>query len=84
MTDERPRLKAVEWIRSPEGSTDIPADVLRLVSLPEERRALLLQVSDLIDEIAFGTVVIVMHEGKITQIETSEKIRLSRGTSANS
>jgi len=76
MSEERPRLQAVEWIRSPEGSIDVPADVLRLVSLPEERRSLLLQVTDLIDEIAFGTVVIVMHEGKITQIETSEKIRL--------
>jgi hypothetical protein len=76
MIEERPRLQAVGWIRSPEGSIDVPADVLRLVSLPEERRSLLLQVTDLIDEIAFGTVVIVMHEGKITQIETSEKIRL--------
>ncbi|MGZ5301936.1 MAG: DUF2292 domain-containing protein [Actinomycetota bacterium] len=30
------------------------------------------------DQIDCGTVVIVMHQGKITQIETSEKIRLSR------
>lgn len=54
----------------------MPADVLRLVSLPEERRSLLLQVSDLVDQIAFGTVVIVLHESRVIQIETSEKIRL--------
>jgi len=54
----------------------VPADVLRLVSLPEQRRSLLLQVSDLVDQIAFGSVVIVLHEGHVTQIETAEKIRL--------
>ena len=46
------------------------------VTLPEERRALLLHVSGLLDEIAFGTVVIVMQDGAVMQIETSEKIRL--------
>jgi hypothetical protein len=45
--------------------------------LPEERRALLLHVSSLLDEIAFGAVVIVTQDGKVIQIETSEKIRLS-------
>jgi predicted Kef-type K+ transport protein len=30
----------------------------------------------LLDEIAFGTVVIVLQDGKVIQIETSEKIRL--------
>jgi hypothetical protein len=60
------------------GLADIPVDVLRFAMLPEERRTLLLQVNDLVDEIDYGTVVIVMHEGKVTQIEMSEKIRLSR------
>ena len=45
--------------------------------LPEERRTLLLQVNDLLEEIDYGTVVIVKHEGKVTQIEMSEKIRLT-------
>lgn len=47
------------------------------VALPQERRALLLNVSSLLDEIAFGAVVIVTQDGKVIQIETSEKIRLS-------
>lgn len=48
----------------------------RFATLPKERRALLLHVSGLLDEIAFGTVVIVTQDGKVIQIETSEKIRL--------
>ena len=53
-------------------------DVLRFAMLPDERRTLLLQVNDLLEEIDYGTVVIVMHEGHVTQIEMSEKIRLTR------
>ena len=33
-------------------------------------------MSELLDEIDFGNVVIVMQDGKVTQIETSEKMRL--------
>ena len=33
-------------------------------------------MDELLDEIAFGTVVIVLQDGKVIQIETSEKIRL--------
>jgi hypothetical protein len=54
-------------------------EILRFVALPEDRRTLLLQVNDLLDQIDYGAVVLVMHEGKVTQIEASEKIRLSRG-----
>jgi hypothetical protein len=36
-------------------------------------------VSDLLDQIAFGTVVLVLHDGAVTQIEASEKIRLRGG-----
>ena len=39
---------------------------------------MLLQVNDLLEQIDYGAVVIVMHEGEVTQIEMSEKIRLSR------
>ena len=31
------------------------------------------------EQIDYGAVVIVMHEGNVTQIEMTEKIRLSRG-----
>jgi hypothetical protein len=54
----------------------VPADVLRFASLPEDKRALLIHVSELLEEIAFGAVVIVLQDGKVIQIETSEKIRL--------
>ena len=55
---------------------EIPEDVLRYAALDGERRALLLHVNELLDEIAFGTVVIVLQDGTVMQIETSEKIRL--------
>jgi hypothetical protein len=71
------RLRAV-GPEDEKGLADIPVDVLRFAMLPEEHRTLLLQVNDLVEEIDYGTVVIVMHEGKVTQIEMSEKIRLSR------
>ncbi len=78
-----PRLRAVDPAEDPSGMADIPLDVLRFAMLPEERRTLLLQVNDLLEEIDYGTVVIVMHEGRVTQIEMSEKIRLTRPPHAN-
>ena len=72
------RLRAVGKPEEEPGLADIPVDVLRFAMLPEERRTLLRQVNDLLEEIDYGTVVIVMHEGKVTQIEMSEKIRLTR------
>lgn len=73
-----PRLRAVGPSKD-EGRGNVPVDVLRFATLPTERGTLLLQVSDLLEQIAYGTVVIVMHEGNVTQIETSEKIRLTHG-----
>ena len=55
---------------------EIPEDVLRYAALDGRRRSLLLHVHELLDEIAFGTVVIVVQDGTVIQIETSEKIRL--------
>jgi hypothetical protein len=72
------RLRAVGPAQGELALADIPVEVLRFAMLPEERRTLLLQVNDLLEEIDYGAVVIVMHEGKVTQIEMSEKIRLSR------
>ena len=72
------RLRAVDPAGDDSGLADIPVDVLRFAVLPEDRRTLLLQVNDLLEEIDYGTVVIVMHERRVTQIEMSEKIRLTR------
>ncbi len=60
----------------PQADRDIPAEVLRFASLSGERRALLLHIDELLSEIDFGNVMIVMQDGKVIQIETSEKIRL--------
>jgi hypothetical protein len=60
----------------PSDDREIPAEVLAFAALPDERRKLLMHVSGLAEEIAFGTIVIVLQDGKVIQIETSEKIRL--------
>jgi hypothetical protein len=76
MNDQVPRLHAVG--SNDEGAnTGVPMEVLRFATLPEDRRTLLVQVNDLLGQIDYGAVVIVMHEGKVTQIETSEKMRLT-------
>jgi hypothetical protein len=73
MSAEPARVRTVD---TPGGSGDVPAEVLRFAALPEEQRRLLLNVSELLGEIAYGNVVIVLQDGKVIQIETSEKIRL--------
>ena len=55
---------------------EIPTEVLRFAALPPEQRQLLLHVHDLLGGIAYGTVVLVLQDGKVIQVETSEKIRL--------
>lgn len=81
--DRISRLRAVgSRERSDSAARDVPMEVLRFATLAEDRRTLLMQVSDLLEQIDFGTVVLVMHEGNVIQMETSEKIRLSRGRSA--
>lgn len=77
--DRIDRLRAVSSQDRPGGGRDIPIEVLSFATLSAERRELLLRVSDLLDQIAFGTVVIVLHENAVTQIEASEKIRLREG-----
>ena len=61
-----------------DGSSDreIPNEVLRFAGLLPEQRELLLHVHDLLGGIAYGTVVLVLQDGKVIQVETSEKIRL--------
>ena len=68
-------LRAVDDGEGPLGR-DIPAEVLRFAAMPAEKRRLLLHVHDLLGGIAYGTVVLVLQDGKVIQVETSEKIRL--------
>lgn len=54
----------------------VPFDVLRFAALPEDRRGMLLHVNGLLDQIAHGSLVLVLQDRKVIQVETSEKIRL--------
>ncbi|CAN5807017.1 hypothetical protein BH18ACT17_BH18ACT17_03350 [soil metagenome] len=53
-----------------------PPDVVRFAAMPSEQRQLLLHVHDLLGGISYGTVVLVLQDGRVIQVETSEKIRL--------
>jgi hypothetical protein len=57
--------------------SDLPTEVIRFASLTQEEQALLLKVQDLMQTIPFGTIELVLHQGSVVQIETSEKFRLS-------
>jgi hypothetical protein len=56
--------------------SDVPEPVLRFAGLSAEQQALLLKVHDLIASIPFGTIELVLHDGAVVQMETSEKFRL--------
>jgi len=51
-------------------------DTVAWSDLPEEERAVLLKVSEILKRIQFGTVVLVIQDGKVVQIEMAEKFRL--------
>ena len=57
-------------------STDVPGTVQRFAGMTEDDQTLLLKIHDLIGSIPFGTIELVMHQGAVVQIETSEKFRL--------
>lgn len=44
--------------------------------LSEEERAVLLRVVEVLRKIDYGTVLLVVQDGKVVQIETAEKFRL--------
>ena len=56
--------------------SEVPEPVLRFAALPLEQQSLLLKVHDLIASIPFGTIELVLHDGAVVQMETSEKFRL--------
>ena len=47
-----------------------------LDGLPDEERELLMRVVDVLRKINYGTVLLVVQDGKVVQIEMAEKIRL--------
>ena len=50
--------------------------VARFAELDGELQRLLLNVADLVGSIEYGTVQIVLQDGEVIQLQTSEKIRL--------
>jgi hypothetical protein len=55
--------------------SDLSADQQLAVLSPEEREVLA-KVADIVQRIKFGTVVLVIQDGKVVQIEMAEKFRL--------
>jgi hypothetical protein len=48
----------------------------RLANLTDDERLVLAKVADIVRKIQFGTVVLVIQDGKVVQIEMAEKFRL--------
>jgi hypothetical protein len=57
-----------------EASEPTPEELLRTLS--DEEKAVLAKVADVLHRIRFGTVVLVVQDGKVVQIEMAEKFRL--------
>lgn len=50
---------------------------IKLEEIPRESRisGIATQISDILQEIRFGSIEIIIHEGKVVQIERKEKLR---------
>ena len=53
-----------------------PSTQQRLADLSDDERLVLARVADIVRKIQFGTVVLVIQDGKVVQIEMAEKFRL--------
>ena len=56
------------------GERDTPVEGFDALS--DEERAVLLRVAEVLRKLKFGTVLLVVQDGKVVQIEMAEKIRL--------
>jgi hypothetical protein len=52
------------------------ATIAQLASLSPEERQILLKVSEILERLQFGTILLVVQDGKVVQIEMAEKFRL--------
>ena len=50
--------------------------IATLASLSPDERQVLLKVSEILKRLQFGTVLLVVQDGKVVQIEMAEKFRL--------
>ena len=53
-----------------------PSIQQRLADLSDDERLVLAKVADIVRKIQYGTVVLVIQDGKVVQIEMAEKFRL--------
>jgi hypothetical protein len=58
------------------GATDEGQQALDGLSLSDNERLVLAKVADILRRINYGTVVLVVQDGKVVQIEMAEKFRL--------
>jgi len=47
-----------------------------LADLPADQREVLAKVVEILEKLEFGTVLLVVQDGKVVQIEMAEKFRL--------
>jgi hypothetical protein len=59
-----------------DGSDPTPAGELEDLDLTEDEKAVLAKVGAILRRLSFGTVVLVVQDGKVVQIEMAEKFRL--------
>ena len=57
-------------------ASPLPEAVIRFAAIPEETQRLLLRAAELLGSIDYGAVILTIHEGRVVQVEMSEKIRL--------
>jgi hypothetical protein len=60
----------------PAASTDEGQQALDALELTDDERLVLAKVADILRRINYGTVVLVVQDGKVVQIEMAEKFRL--------
>jgi hypothetical protein len=70
--DAAPTEPAAESAAEPT-SVDVQA---KIATLSDEERAVLAKVAEIVRKIRYGTVVLVIQDGKVVQIEMAEKFRL--------
>jgi hypothetical protein len=58
------------------GERRTPQEQLDDLELTDEERVVLARVAEVVRRIQFGTVVLVIQDGKVVQIEMAEKFRL--------
>ena len=68
-----PDAKATPASKSPDPTVET---IAALAALTQEEREILLKVAEILERLRYGTVLLVVQDGKVVQIEMAEKFRL--------